>query len=504
MRPAAWFAVLWSSVAMASPVVTQDGEEAGLPGLEGPVLSAPVAIPGSPPSAYIVAGAEVDGNEFDSVVYLEMEGAAGESSCTGSLIHRSWILTAAHCVDDELITEVRVNFGNRNGAFFKTVEAESWIVHRDWDGEDDFDFEGDVALIKLATPVDDIFPMALNKQEVTTDWLDLDITFIGFGITEFEGGGGGIKRFVATPVTSVPENGYEIIVYDGVHSTCQGDSGGPGILYSGTGYTQVSVTSYGVDCGDGISGVMRVDTYLPWIRSNMAPDEPVTKATAPPTFRCSHEQVPGDPGTIAIGTTPLELKCVVDFYAPENITEVTWAWGDGGITEVLAGDPSLLEGTHSYDNTGNYNVKMCVKFTADGRESSHCADRRNYVRACGAPEAAFSYDPVDTRTLQFVNLTDIKAYGCIFDVAWEVYEGDSASGEPVDVLKAWAPEYRFESSGDYTVVLNVGGIGGTGAATLPINVGKATRGSGGCDTLGGSAGLALALGGLLALRRRRG
>jgi PKD repeat protein len=199
----------------------------------------------------------------------------------------------------------------------------------------------------------------------------------------------------------------------------------------------------------------------------------------------------------------MELKCVVDFYAPENITEVVWAWGDGNTQEVVAGDPGLLEGTHSFTETGNYNVKMCVKFTADGRESSHCADRRSYVRACGEPEAAFSYNAVDTRTLQFVNLTDIKAYGCIFDVEWEVYEGDSVSGTPVDTLKAWAPEYEFPSAGNYTVVLNVGGIGGTGAAVLPINVGQATRGANSCDTLGGSAGFVLALSGLAALRRRR-
>lgn len=456
----------------------------------------------SPPSAYIVSGEEAAEDEYLNVVFLEMEGAAGESTCTGSLIHRNWILTAAHCIDDETISRVFVNFGDRRGNFFKTVEADDWFHHHRWKGED-VGFEGDVALIHLAEPVDDIFPMALNKQEVTNDWRGIDLTFIGFGITEWQGGGSGIKRFVAVPITNVPLNNYEIIVYDGQHSTCQGDSGGPGILFSGGAYTQVSVTSYGQECGDGISGVMRVDTYLSWIRDNMAPDEPTTSPTAPPTYRCSHEQEPGSSETIAIGKTPLDLKCIVDFYAPEAVTEVKWTWGDGGTLTKQAGDATLLQGDHTYEETGNFNVKMCVDYEIDGRAGEHCTDRTAYVRACGVPDVAFTYEAKDTRTLQLLNFTDISGYGCIFNSQWQIYEGDSASGTPLETLEAWAPEYTFPTSGKYHLVLNVGGIGGTGAAELTINVAKATRGTGGCNDVGGAGGFAVALAGLALLRRRR-
>ena len=216
------------------------------------------------------------------------------------------------------------------------------------------------------------------------------------------------------------------------------------------------------------------------------------------TFRCSHEINPDADDPLAFGVVPFDLRCVVDSKNLDEVTGATWYFGDGGTSTEL--DP-----VHTYDEPGNYTVQVCF----DG-ESPTCGDwefcyrKVGYVRACGVPDVVFTTEHLDGLTYKLRNETDISVYGCIFEVQWDVY---NESGDLMESIKAWEPDFTFEEAGNYRIVLNVGGPAGTGAAELTLAA-KNQRGAGygSCSNLGPMSpmgGLVLLLAGALVFVRRR-
>jgi hypothetical protein len=219
-------------------------------------------------------------------------------------------------------------------------------------------------------------------------------------------------------------------------------------------------------------------------------------------IQCSNEINPDDPGTIAFGNVPFDLRCsIVSAYRDEIHPELTtWNWGDGS-------EPNIgLDVEHEYTVPGNYTLQAVTNGTNDAcGDWSNTARKIGYVRACGVPEAEFTYTHVNGLSYQLLNDTDVSVYGCIYDIEWDIYEAGGT--EPIARLKAWEPEFTFEAEGEYRIVLNIGGPAGTGAAELLLDV-QNTRGEGyGCITGGGLGTGAVGVGLLgamtLLVRRRR-
>lgn len=218
-------------------------------------------------------------------------------------------------------------------------------------------------------------------------------------------------------------------------------------------------------------------------------------------FACSHKVPDAD---LALLVVPDTIKCVVesrDFL--QDVTNATWTWGDGATSEGI-------NASHEYTEPGNYTVRVEVDGQSEGcGEDGWSSDFRKvgFVRACDVPEVAFGVEHVDGLQYQMLNQTDVSVYGCIQDIEWNVYKGGKVSGNPVEGMsvKAWEPIFEFPEEGEYTVIANIGGPAGTGAAKLTFDV-KNRRGEGrGCDTVGatGVGGFALLGLGLLGIRRRK-
>jgi uncharacterized protein (TIGR03382 family) len=200
------------------------------------------------------------------------------------------------------------------------------------------------------------------------------------------------------------------------------------------------------------------------------------------------------------GGVPLEV-C----FASESSDFVgTFEWDFGDQTTSTEQHPC-----HTYTAAGQYTVGLSAFGEVDDcGEYSYTYRERAYILACEAPKPAvgftglFTFEHEDGTTYRMVNQSDTSVYGCIDQIQWDVYQGDSL----IQSVSAWSPLIDFGADGTYRIVLNVGGPGGISSGELNIEVvDHSDEGRARCSSvprstsfIGAFAGL-----GLLLLRRRR-
>uniref|UniRef100_A0A1A9W3V3 Peptidase S1 domain-containing protein n=1 Tax=Glossina brevipalpis TaxID=37001 RepID=A0A1A9W3V3_9MUSC len=219
-------------------------------------------------------------------------GFSSTHRCGGALINENWIATAGHCVDDLLISQIRIRVGEYD---FSHVQEQlpyiersvaKKVVHPQYNF---FTYEYDLALVKLEQPLEfapHVSPICLPQTNSLL--IGMNATVTGWGRLSEGGTLPSVLQEVSVPIVSndncksmflragrqefIPEiflcAGYET----GGQDSCQGDSGGPLQVKSQNGhYFLAGIISWGIGCAEAnLPGVCtRISKFVPWIMENV-------------------------------------------------------------------------------------------------------------------------------------------------------------------------------------------------------------------------------------------
>ena len=232
------------------------------------LTAAPAAGRSDPPArASVVGGGDVAKDAYPWIVAMSR-------GCGGSLIAPDRVLTAGHCVEDLRVETLRMYVGAHtrrrgslryDGTEVRAVDVASHPGYRPLSGGGP---ANDVAILKLAQPLEGITPVTLaGPLDAGSYAAASPATVLGWGVTRTDRRDPPLARGLRSGLLRVLSDRSCSNVYgdDGGYrsgvmlcarsrnqfrkpntSPCVGDSGGPLL---GRGGLQVGVVSFGISCG---------------------------------------------------------------------------------------------------------------------------------------------------------------------------------------------------------------------------------------------------------------
>eukprot|EP00934_Nitzschia_sp_Nitz4_P009020 Nitzschia sp. Nitz4//scaffold95_size97785//17380//22751//NITZ4_004656-RA/size97785-augustus-gene-0.104-mRNA-1//-1//CDS//3329560439//9010//frame0 len=283
-------------------------------------------------SLRIINGWKTDPSQFQYYVKSKPDGYSftDDYSCGAVLIHSDIILSAAHC-------QGAFNFG----AYLYSNETNNftreWMVieqyrHPKYNYNTDYNY--DVMVLKLESPVAHIVPVSVNA-EASRPLIDEELVVVGLGYTETDQYPDDLReghfRAVSTQACQDIWDYYEIMGAsigedvlcagpDTSESVCYGDSGGPLVSVDDPNLL-LGIVSFTVSCeSDDIpDGFARISYFYDWIQEHIC-----ALSSEPPAY-CLEEDEPqtaaGTPSTFDTNSTTvlMKLDIMYDLF-PEETT----------------------------------------------------------------------------------------------------------------------------------------------------------------------------------------
>ncbi|KAK4883235.1 hypothetical protein RN001_006554 [Aquatica leii] len=194
--------------------------------------------------------------------------------CSGSIIDKITILTAAHCIHNKVSSMLSVSVGSVDVSLGYVYEVSNQIIHDQYDPQKSLN---DIALLKLHNPVQytmNTQPVALATQRIPSG---VNCVAMGWGFDVKPMYSKYLQRidlktidtdackksYTSNSTFPVTDTNICTMIRVG-HGTCHGDTGGPLISYG----QQIGIVSWEYTCNQNLPGVhTRVSPYLEWIKS---------------------------------------------------------------------------------------------------------------------------------------------------------------------------------------------------------------------------------------------
>lgn len=216
--------------------------------------------------------------------------ANGAMICSATLISPTVMVTAAHCLRDEVIERgLSVVFGTdvRNGT---PVKVKAYAVHPRYNPNNkgsDTKAQNDLGLLALAGPIDGHDPIPMLDPDFAIEPYTATLKIAGYGFTAVGASDIGILRWAETTFSGDSPATKEVFI-DGfrVTNACAGDSGGPALIRANNQVYLLGAASYviafnGRVCNSGFASYTDLRAHRDWI-TKMIQRLPQLSGKAPP------------------------------------------------------------------------------------------------------------------------------------------------------------------------------------------------------------------------------